>query len=424
MKDTTIEKQFFSFYDMGGLVDRCIGYVQLQYNLNPYSDKNRLADLNDKWQTYYNEKLPAAVISEYEEHKYWFDDMTLRQTSPLIDEIESNLNECKDKQEADRYIFSLLTPFEVLAGRLHPTADIERREADIGEVERQIDLWKKCPDQDRPAVATADNSSCIPSKQIQACKETIKRYRKDIERFRYVSNQFVILLCSDGINNRSMTEGTVEYVLSAMLGTFNRFANRLYAMLVTHGIDLKTYQRTAGIYLKQSWNVTDISYYIGSMKLAQHYMSLLPQEPTQVPQRPPSDRSDRQPLARHFNNTMSEAELSVRFYNLTNEGYLPADGDLQGWLWVCTGKNGTQPTEPLKWEKEQNKLYVLVEWICGNYRKTADWKTTEVCFVCKDFDTGNYVIPNTDAIKQHKISDEEEKALKNLLVSDTVRKKK
>ena len=150
----------------------------------------------------------------------------------------------------------------------------------------------------------------------------------------------------------------------------------------------------------------------------------LVQKQLKEPQRQPTGGSNGQPLTRHFNNTMSEAELSVRFYNLTNEGYLPADGDLQGWLWVCTGKNGTHPTEPLKWEKEQNKLYVLVEWICGNYRKTADWKTTELCFVCKDFETGNYVIPNTDAIKQHKISDDEEKELRNLLVSDTVRKKK
>lgn len=375
---------------MGGLVDSCIGYVQLQYNLNPYSDKDRLTDLNDKWKTYYNEKLPAAVMSEYEEHKYWFDDMTARQTSPLIDEIENNLQECRNPQETDNYIFSLLKPFKVLAGRLDPTADIESREADIAKVERQIELWEQCPDQDRPAVATADNSSCIPSKQIQACKETIKRYRKDIERFRYVSNQFVILLCSDSINNRSMTEGTVEYVLSAMLGTFDRFANRLYAMLVTHGIDLKTYQRTAGIYLKQSWNVTDISYYIGSMKLAQHYISLLPQEPTRVPQRPPTDRSDRQPLSRHFNSKKTEKELTAIFYKLTGYKYLAPNSDLQGWLWVCTGTMGKKPQTPIMWIAQQNLLGDMVDFLFGDTDTNSFLETTLVCFVLKNGKEINY----------------------------------
>ncbi|MBO4543518.1 MAG: hypothetical protein J5725_10110, partial [Bacteroidales bacterium] len=244
------------------------------------------------------------------------------------------------------------------------------------EVERQIDLWKKCPDQDRPAVATADNSSCIPSKQIQACKETIERYRKDIERFRYVSNQFVILLCSDGINNRSMTEGTVEYVLSAMLGTFNRFANRLYAMLVTHGIDLKTYQRTAGIYLKQSWNVTDISYYIGSVKLAQHYMSLLPQEPTQVPQRQTADRSHRpQPLTRSYNSKLPIQKLTATFKYLIKNGYLDATSDLNDWLWICTGKGEKAATEPLKWLKEPTNLAIMICELFGKH-----WAAAAVCF--------------------------------------------
>lgn len=275
MKDTTIEKQFFDYYEMGGWVDKCINFVEYEYNLNPYSIRvGEHKELNPFAKIYYFKELPDL----YEGKKNWFDDMLYRPQSPLIDEIEANLETCNNQAETDRYIFGLLKPFKQLSNRLHPIADIERREADIKECEKDIEFWKTFENQDKPLFNTAKEPSGTPRVQIKACEEMIVKYKQDIERFKFVSDQFIRLLCSDQINNNCFKPGYVEYVLSEMIGYLNLYSNRLYAMLIQHGIELKDYQRKAGIYLKTHWNIAEIDYYVGSRELAEYYISQLKKE--------------------------------------------------------------------------------------------------------------------------------------------------
>lgn len=418
MKDTTIENRFFAFYEFNGIVHKSIDYIRQHYTLNPYDDEVR--PLQGVWIEYYNKTLPDEIVKEYGENAVWFDDMTVRPNgSPLIDEIEGNVNSCTTQQEIDRYIFTLLKPFKEFCDLLNPTAIIERCNTYIDELKASADRWGK-HNPDELLKDTVGRPAGTPREQIAACNSEIERYRKQIERLRYVANTYVDLLCTDRINNNSFTKGTVEYCLSAMLGTMGAYSNRLYAMLIQHGIDIKPYQDKAGIYLKTHWLITDIDLYIGSIELARYYIDQLPKY------NPPQRHSDTaapgtptpQPLTRHYNSTLTDEQLNKMFSTLTNNGYLAADSDLQGWLWICTGKGEKTATEPLKWIGKQNTLAEFANWICGSNSPT-DWETTAACFVLS---TGSK--PNINAMKQHKIAEKEKTKLLNLLKTAAQQKEK
>lgn len=89
-----------------------------------------------------------------------------------------------------------------------------------------------------------------------------------------------------------------------------------------------------------------------------------------------------------FKSSKTEQELTAIFNALNQSGYLPADGDLQGWLWVCTGKMGTQPTEPLKWHGTPTELALMVGKVFG--RK---WAVTATSFQYKAND-GEWKAPS------------------------------
>lgn len=73
-------------------------------------------------------------------------------------------------------------------------------------------------------------------------------------------------------------EGTVEHYCSKWVDMAKEFADRLDALLLTYGVDLLQLQEVSGIYLKDKRSVGDIDYYMGSRKLAQHYIDALPQQ--------------------------------------------------------------------------------------------------------------------------------------------------
>jgi|GEM_PF-3486518 len=116
-----------------------------------------------------------------------------------------------------------------------------------------------------------------------------------------------------------------------------------------------------------------------------------------------------QPMTRHYNSTLTDEQLTSVFNTLTNGGYLADESDLKGWLWICTGKGESVPTEPLKWIGRQNTLAEFAAWICGAKNPT-DWETTAACFILS-----NGGKPNIKAIKQHKISETKKTKLLNLL---------
>ena len=232
----------------------------------------------DKWDKYYRETLPKEIMEATEA----FDDSVIMyMDSPLMEEIEANLNDCQTDAQRERYLFSLLKPFGEspsgcgIARVYEPTAELNQLKEAIKDCERDKAFWQTLPEDEQLKNVNGEPSG-TPKEQIDACNSMCKRYQEQIDWVLYVNHQFIDLTCTD-----KDKEGSVERCLSAFVGVKVMFANRLDALLLTYGIDLLRLQRESGLYLKDHRLITDVDSYIGSMELAQRYIDALPKEPQQ-----------------------------------------------------------------------------------------------------------------------------------------------
>lgn len=200
--------------------------------------------------------------------------------SPLMDEIEANLNECQTDAQKERYLFSLLKPFGEppsgcdFANTYNSIAEINHLKDEIKELERTKANWQAVGESEPLKSGDMDYK-----KQVEACDSMIKRCKEQIEWVLYVNEQFCNLTGRFEDGAKWMQTGTVENCLNAFCNIVYRFANRLDALLLTYGIDLMKLQRESGLYLKSHRIITDIDCYIGSMELTKRYIDALPQEP-------------------------------------------------------------------------------------------------------------------------------------------------
>jgi hypothetical protein len=202
--------------------------------------------------------LPKLILEATEAFD---DDVIIYTESPLIDEIERNLNECQTDKEKERYLFSLLKPFSEISRIFCPTADVNRLNKEILNCESDRKDWETLPP-DEILFDIAGNQSSTPKEQIDAIDKSIVRYKKDIDRAYYINNQFCKIICGQ-VNEK----GSVEYCLSQFVRIKVMFANRLDVLLLTYGIDFMKLQEESGIYLKKYRSITDVDFYIGSLEL-------------------------------------------------------------------------------------------------------------------------------------------------------------
>lgn len=283
--DKTIETKFFEAFKWGGVVDKCIDWIRYTYNLPPMNPRASTKEreetpeqikAKEKWDKYYRETLPKEILEATEA----FDDSVIMyMDSPLMDEIEANLNDCQTDAQRERYLFSLLKPFGEspsgcgIARVYEPTAELNQLKEAIRDCEKDRAFWQTLPEDEQLKNVNGEPSG-TPKEQIEACNSMCKRYQEQIDWVLYVNHQFIDLTCTD-----KDKEGSVERCLSAFVGVKVMFANRLDALLLTYGIDLLRLQRESGLYLKDHRLITDVDSYIGSMELAQRYIDALPKEP-------------------------------------------------------------------------------------------------------------------------------------------------
>lgn len=111
-----------------------------------------------------------------------------------------------------------------------------------------------------------------------------------------------------------------------------------------------------------------------------------------------------------YKSNRDEAELTAIFNALTGKTkpkdtqekdvvkYLPADSDLQSWLWICTGRLGKQPQKPLKWLGTPTELALMVGTLFGN-----KWKVTSTWFIYNSDVDGQWKQPTDHYLsKQYK----------------------
>lgn len=290
--DKTIESKFFEAFKWGGVVDKCIRWMRYTYNLpkmkpSDEGDKEEkrqneeTGKADDVWDKFYREVLPKEILEATDA----FDDTVIKfMDSPLMDEIEANLNECQTDAQKERYLFYLLKPFGEppsgcgFADAYNSIGEINHIKNEIKELERTKANWQAMAKNE-----PLKNGDIDYKGQVEACDSMIKRRKEQIEWVLYVNERFCDLTGKFEDGAKWMQVGTVENCLSAFCDIIYMFANRLDALLLTYGIDLMKLQRESGLYLKSHRIITDIDCYIGSRELAKRYIDALPKEPTAVP---------------------------------------------------------------------------------------------------------------------------------------------
>lgn len=266
--DKTIENKFFdAFNKRGGVVGKCIYWMREIYNLPEYFNLDTLK--YDK--TPEDEDLKRLQAEILEATEAFDDSVIMGDKSPLMDEIEDNLNECSTEAQRYRYVYSLLMPFGStstgcgIADICNPIGVIEYRKKEIEHCKNTIDDLQHSIDS---ALSSEDRE-----KQINALTRGIYLLEEMIEWASKICDKFgEYLFCSN------VERGSVEYCLSHFIIVLERYSNRLDALLLTFGIDLMRVQKDCGVYLKDKRRIDDIFFYIGNRELTQKYIDALPEE--------------------------------------------------------------------------------------------------------------------------------------------------
>lgn len=340
--DKTIEKKFFEAFKWGGVVDKCISWMRYTYNLpkmkpsnNGDNDEKQQSEEtgkeDEKWDKFYREVLPKEILEATEA----FDDAVIKyMDSPLMDEIEANLNECSTDTQRERYLFSLLKPFGEngcdFANTYNPVAEITHLKDEIKELERTKDSWQTMQKNEPFKNDNIEHSGAY-KEQIEACDGMIRRNKEQIDWVLHVSNEFFRLTSVFEDGARWMQAGTVESCLNAFCHVVDRFANRLDALLLTYGIDLMKLQKESGLYLKNHRIITDIDCYIGSIELAKRYIDALPQDPNAASKQDIAEPQQKQKQG--FSKPQQETEREKKYFTKAIEaGLMEKDGEKYRWL--------------------------------------------------------------------------------------------
>lgn len=362
--DKTIERTYFKAFERGGTAYKCVDVIKRKYDLgylpqNTPEEENELAQLSPeeererkKWELFYNVVLPDQVIRETE--SFDFAAINGGRISRIIEEIEANLNECNNEADRERYLFSLLSPFESTINFCYPIANIERLEQAINECK-----------------ASNDQS------------EARAYYQKELDRIRHIQEHLKDLCW------QKHEKGTIEYCFMRWLGSAKSFSDRLDALLLTYGIDLLELQKRSGIYIKPKCrNMADVACYIGSYELAQHYINALPSHS--------KPNTDKKGVYKSVNNDTfhtgnDESYLTSVFSKLKDSKYIDANTNVATWLYIC-GKGNIETFTPINWMRDQQELAYLIDALFGDAEQHI-WDITQKVFAIKGSK------PNTDSMK-------------------------
>ena len=349
--EKTIEKAYFKAFQQ--LADDCISYI-LQKGLKQIQPPELRAVCEIPLLLHCSsiEELQKAIPNDFEQFQ------RANKQSEISKEIESNIDSITDPKERLKYLFSLLTPFKEICRAIHPKEHKPKEKA-----ERSVNSWERL---ERSRQGFFDGNNDLKYSVLS----------RIAERNKYYELSYILPSCY-----RQIKKGTIEYYLQALLLNMENYSNRLYAVLIQRGIDLKDIQEKAGIYLKGNWVADDIAPYIGGLELAQYYIDSIKHDEQQPIDEQPKT-NDGQIVCSHFNAPYTTDQLTTIFESLIDGDYLHPDSHLKDWLIVCGADTSNEPTKPLKWQKETGLLGWLVYSMFPN-DKTNYWEITAKCFTVK-----------------------------------------
>lgn len=322
--DKSIENRFFEVFKKGGVVDNCIEWTRLTYNLPVLKPREaRKPDETNREKR--RQKLERNIWEWNEYRDNDFSGGLLRESSPLMEEIESNLKEYTTDDEKERYVFSLLKCF----GRAGCNCSVVFAPAgEINQLDYKVASWEKyketCPEQD-----------------IQVCERMINHCKEQKE---WIAQSFVDFE-TIGLSAFSTESNTPGYWLGFFQDLVRVFGTRLDALLLENGMDLMRIQKDSGLYVQMMRDVSLLAEYLGSETLAQRYIGKIgtdePQTPsTDEPQTPLNEgEQEKQSGDVVLSNMLNTKRAQQVFKGAVDKGWMQPNGR-GGYTWIGIGGKG------------------------------------------------------------------------------------
>jgi len=126
---------------LGGLTRDCLTYIEYKYDLRYKENPNTITVLSPYMQHKVFEVLPSQIASRYNEGI-----ITLANLSRVIEEIETNIDNCKTPPELERYVVELLEPFRAMSDNrtIFQHENFEKQRAKIEEEMAKLGTPENC----------------------------------------------------------------------------------------------------------------------------------------------------------------------------------------------------------------------------------------------------------------------------------------
>lgn len=212
-----------------------------------------------------------------------------------------------------------------------------------------------------------------------------------------------------GIVGEMMKLGTVENCLHDLYGVMNRFANRLYAILIQRNFDLSSFQDELEIYIKDGWTAFDIAPFVGGMKRANRFME---QSPIPINSTKHNPKNVIYKPKMKFNCNLSESRARKIFQLLVEGNYISPNTTVNDWLVVCGVADEKEKKAKVDWIKGQNELVYFVDVMFHETNRDV-WAISSRVFTIngETQSTDNLRVANSKV----NISDEKKKKLDKIL---------
>lgn len=132
-------KEFLAVFN--ALSRDCLMYIEHKYELGYKKNKNTITVLSPTMQHKIFDVLPGQIASGFDEGI-----ITLANLNKVIEEIETNIDNCKTQPKLERYVVGLLEPFRAISGywSIFQHENFEKQRAKIEEEMAKLGTPENC----------------------------------------------------------------------------------------------------------------------------------------------------------------------------------------------------------------------------------------------------------------------------------------
>lgn len=281
--DTTIEREFFKAYEVGGVVSDCISLLLYDYKLyspDEHNDDTATDEALSMWKTE-REKI-VAKTKRFKDVGFWCGGNRLKL---VVSEVEENLREVeKDERRRDDYLMSLLRPFcwrsrfedgEGIAWSFTLTMEMNRLDKKIKALEDDLRaMVLACEGKATTAILNRflPLSPVLYKKSLDEIKQCEQLKQWHLSKSDFLKNIVDDILLPWGL----------ERCLILYYESYKEFANQLDAILLRFGFDLMEFQKVFGCFLIDDRNFDELVDILGSEAIVEYYLNRLHKPQQQV----------------------------------------------------------------------------------------------------------------------------------------------